>query len=75
MYARHAAEAWAKAGNPERAAEWLDRAVDLGFVNWPYLAQHSPFFRPLADDASLRPVLEKARRRWKALSGSAQAAG
>ena len=71
MYARHAAEAWAKAGNPKRAAEWLDRAVDLGFVNWPYLARHSPFFRPLVDDPSLRPVLKKAKRRWKALASGA----
>lgn len=71
MYSRHAAEAWAKAGDAKRAARWLDRAVDLGFVNWPYLARHSPFFRPLINAASLQPVLEKARRRWRALSGAA----
>ena len=34
----------------------------------PYLAQHSPFSRPLAEDAALKPVLEKAKRRWKALA-------
>ncbi|MEJ2256576.1 MAG: tetratricopeptide repeat protein [Woeseiaceae bacterium] len=71
MYSRHAAEGWAKAGNAKRAAQWLDRAVELGFVNWPYLAQHSPFFSPLKDDPSLKPVLEKAKRRWKAISDSA----
>jgi TolB-like protein/tetratricopeptide (TPR) repeat protein len=70
MYSRHAAEGWAKAGNAKRAAQWLDRAVELGFVNWPYLAQHSPFFSPLKDDPSLNPVLEKAKRRWKAISDS-----
>ena len=70
MYARHSAEAWARAGNAERAAHWLDRAVDLGFVNWPYLAQHSPFFRPLANDERVRAVLDKAKRRWQAISGN-----
>lgn len=70
MYARHAAEAWAFAGNPARAAHWLDRAVDLGFVNWPYLARYSPFLGPLADDPALKPVLDKAKRRWKALAAS-----
>jgi tetratricopeptide (TPR) repeat protein len=69
MYARHAAEAWAMAGDARRAARWLDRAVDLGFVNWPYLAQHSPFFAPLVNDVALRPVLEKAERRWKVFAG------
>jgi TolB-like protein/TPR repeat protein len=65
MYARHAAEAWALAGNAKRTALWLDHAVDLGFVNWPYLAEYSPCLRPLADDPALQPVLEKARERWE----------
>jgi TolB-like protein/cytochrome c-type biogenesis protein CcmH/NrfG len=68
MYARHAAEAWALAGNAKRTALWLDRAVDLGFANWPYLAEYSPFLRPLADDPALQPVLEKARARWASLA-------
>ena len=68
MYARHAAGAWALAGDAKCAAKWLDRAIDLGFVNWPYLAHHSPFFHPLVDDESLRPVLEKAESKWKALA-------
>ena len=68
MYSRHAAEAWALAGNAERAARWLQRAVDLGFVNWPYLTQHSPFLKPLVNDPALRPVLEKAKRGWETLA-------
>ncbi|MEE4174816.1 MAG: tetratricopeptide repeat protein [Xanthomonadales bacterium] len=67
MYARHAAEAWALAGKTKRTALWLDRAVDLGFVNWPYLAKHSPFLAPLADDPELKPVLDKAKARWQTL--------
>lgn len=70
MYARHASEAWALAGNAKRAAHWLDRAVDLGFVNWPYLARYSPFLAPLADDEALAPVLAKAKARWEALTAN-----
>ena len=70
MYSRHASEAWAMAGNAKRAALWLDRAVDLGFANWPYLAEYSPFLAPLADDPALQPVLEKARARWAPLAQS-----
>lgn len=70
MYARHAAEAWAMAGNAERAARWLDHAVALGFVNWPYLTLHSPFLRPVINDPALEPVLARAEQRWKALGGS-----
>ncbi|MEE4296468.1 MAG: tetratricopeptide repeat protein [Wenzhouxiangella sp.] len=67
MYSRYAAEAWAAAGHAKQAAEWLARAIDLGFFNWPYLATHSPFLSPMADSPELKPVLNRARVRWQAL--------
>jgi tetratricopeptide (TPR) repeat protein len=65
MYCRYLAEARALAGDAKTAAYWLEQAVDLGFVNWPYLTRHSPFLRPLADDPALAPSLAKARAAWE----------
>ncbi len=70
MYCRHAAEAWALEGDTRKAAAWLERAINLGFVNWPYLALHSPFLSPLAEDPAVHQVLAKAKTRWKAVSGT-----
>jgi len=64
MFCRLASEAWALAGNAEVTAKWLEGAVRLGFVNWPYLALHSPLLSPLANDPALAPVLAEARERW-----------
>lgn len=64
MYCRLASEAWAFAGNASASAQWLERAVELGFINWPYLALHSPMLSRLADDPALAPVLAEARERW-----------
>lgn len=66
MYSRHAAEAWAIAGDAAQAAAWLDRAVDLGFFNWPYLAGHSPFLAAVRETPDVKSVLNKAKARWEA---------
>jgi TolB-like protein len=64
MFSRLTSEAWALAGNAAVSAQWLERAVKLGFIKWPYLAQHSPMLVPMADDPALAPVLAEARERW-----------
>jgi hypothetical protein len=67
MYARLAAEAWAMAGNGERAAHWLGMAMERGFANWPYVDRHSPFFRVVADDPAFTETRAELERRWRAL--------
>lgn len=42
--------------------------MDLGFVNWPYLVEHSPFLAPLVGAPELQPVFDKAKARWESLS-------
>ena len=47
------------------ALRWLKAAIERGFVNYPFLARHDPFFKPLRDDARFRRLLELARQRWE----------
>lgn len=47
MFPRILAQGYALAGMPERALHWLANAVDRGFINYPFLAQHDPFFGTL----------------------------
>jgi tetratricopeptide (TPR) repeat protein len=67
MYARLTAEAWALAGNGERAAHWLRTAMGLGFANWPYVHQHSPFFRGVAGHPDFVAAVRELETRWRAL--------
>ena len=65
VFPRVIAQGYALAGMPERALHWLAIAVDRGFVNYPFLAQHDPFFAGLRSDARFRELLARVRDRWE----------
>jgi hypothetical protein len=41
-------------------------AVDRGFINYPFLAGHDPFFKPLRREPRFKRLLEIVRCRWEA---------
>jgi eukaryotic-like serine/threonine-protein kinase len=59
----HVAEAYAVAGEPERAVQLLDRAITLGFIpSQPYV-RVCPSFEPLRGRADFAAVLARAAAR------------
>lgn len=65
VFPRLLAQGYARAGDAASAIRWLDAAVDRGFINYPFLARHDPFFAPLRDDARFRALLDRVRKRWE----------
>ncbi|MDX1582755.1 MAG: hypothetical protein R3338_04070, partial [Thermoanaerobaculia bacterium] len=51
---------WARLGEPERAIEWLERAVDLGNHSW-YLYVRHPWLEPLQADPRFQKLLSAVR--------------
>ena len=50
---------------PDRALDWLAIAIDRGFINYPFLAQHDPFFATLRSDPRFQELMETVRDRWE----------
>jgi TolB-like protein len=65
VFPRFLAQGFAMAGVRESAVQWLQVAVDRGFVNYPFLARHDPSFETLRGDSAFKALLETARRRWQ----------
>jgi TolB-like protein/thioredoxin-like negative regulator of GroEL len=65
VFPRILAQGYALAGIPERAIDWLGIAVDRGFVNYPFLAQHDPSFESLRSHPRFQQLLEIVRGRWE----------
>lgn len=61
---RFVAQGYALAGDSDSAVKWMSVAVDKGFVNYPFMAQHDPFLAPLAGNAGYDALLEDVRERW-----------
>ena len=65
LFPRFLAEGFALAGAKKTAIEWLQVAIDRGFVNYPFLARHDPSFAALHGEAAFHTLLEAARHRWE----------
>jgi hypothetical protein len=65
VFPRFLSIGYAAAGMPDRAIHWLSVAVDRGFINYPFLAHHDPFLKPLRSDPRFRQLLATVRERWE----------
>ena len=65
LYPRMIAQAYALAGDAERAVEWLTLAVARGFINYPYLTRHDPLLTRLNGTAAYDELMQTVRSRWE----------
>jgi TolB-like protein/thioredoxin-like negative regulator of GroEL len=68
VFPRLLAQGYALAGMPDRAIEWLAIAVERGFVNYPFLAHHDPFFAACRGLPEFQRILDVVRSRWERFS-------
>ncbi len=59
------ASAHAAVGAREEALVWLDRAIDRGMINYPFLSEHDHYLEGVRGDARFGRVMERARREWE----------
>lgn len=65
VFPRFLAQGFALAGMREPAMQWLEAAIERGFINHPFLARHDPSFKSLRSDARFKELLDIVRVRWE----------
>jgi TolB-like protein len=61
------ASAHAAVGATEEALSWLDRAIDQGMINYPFLSEHDWFLDNIRGDERFGRAMERARWEWERL--------
>jgi len=65
--AMFAAEAYALIGQHDDALRWVRNAVEHGFINYPFLAEHDPFLSKVRVMSGFQQLLSDVRPRWEAV--------
>jgi tetratricopeptide (TPR) repeat protein len=58
------ADCYSLVGERDAALDSVERMIDLGIFNYPFLAEHEPFLRGVREAPRFRELLERARGRW-----------
>jgi serine/threonine protein kinase/Flp pilus assembly protein TadD len=58
------ASAHAAIGATDEALHWLDRAIDQGMINYPFLSEHDRYLDNVRGEVRFRQAMERARREW-----------
>jgi serine/threonine protein kinase len=59
------ASAHAAVGARDEALLWLDRAIDRGMINYPFLSEHDRYLDNVRGDPRFRQLMVRARREWE----------
>jgi TolB-like protein/tetratricopeptide (TPR) repeat protein len=59
------ADSLALADVKDVALEWLEHAVDLGFINYPLLAEKDPFLANLRTEHRFKKLMERVKYEWE----------
>jgi predicted Zn-dependent protease len=61
------ASAHAAVGAKDEALHWLDRAIERGMINYPFLSEHDRYLDSIRGEARFGQAMERAKREWERL--------
>ena len=66
IFAWWTADCLALVNERDEALDFLERAVEFGVINWPWLSRHEPFLANVRGEERFGRLMERVRRAWEA---------
>ena len=65
QYAWHIAAGYAMMDESEKSVEWLESAVNQGFINYPLLAEMDPFLENIRGERIFKDLMKRVKYEWE----------
>ena len=65
IWSYFAAVAFALAGGKDDTLEWLEHAVELGWINYPLLAEKDPLLVNIRTEDRFKKLMERVKKEWE----------
>ena len=59
------AEGYSLINEKIKALDWLENAVDRGFINYPFLNEIDPFFENIRGEPRFKKLMERVKHEWE----------
>jgi serine/threonine protein kinase/tetratricopeptide (TPR) repeat protein len=59
------AQAFALLDEKKEALDWLENAVDRGFINYPFISQHDTFLDNVRGEERFKKLMERVKFEWE----------
>ena len=56
---------FALSGMNGEAFDWLENAVDRGFINYPFISEYDPFLKNIRGAKRFKKLMEKVKHEWE----------
>ncbi len=64
-YSWNFAQCYAVVGDPAKAVEWLEKATQKGFLNYPMISRWDPLLAPVRHTAAFDDLVDRIREKWE----------
>jgi len=65
QYSSFLATIFAILEDKQSALDWLENAVNRGFVNYPFLSQYDPFLQNIREEKRFRNLMQRVKYAWE----------
>lgn len=59
------AEIYAMNGNVDEALEWLQYGLEIGAINYPFLAEVDPWLASIRNEPRFKKLMERVKYEWE----------
>ncbi len=65
QYSSFVASFYSLLGQKEEALNWLENAVNQGFINYPFLNEYDPFLENIRGEERFKKLMERVKYEWE----------